>query len=77
LHSMWRSDRELADVVEHFQKLADEEVRAGVAQIHVRMTETLRRFDTGTSLTSAPVNGINHIFITGTNLEKIFRQRVC
>jgi hypothetical protein len=73
---MWRSDRELADVVEHFQKLADEEVRAGVAQIHVRMTETLRRIDTSTSLTSTPVNGINQ-FIAGTNLEKIFRQRVC
>lgn len=40
LHNIWSSDSELAGILEHFQKLANEEIAAGVAQLHIMMAES-------------------------------------
>jgi hypothetical protein len=51
--NLWSPDNELVAVLEHFQNLANEEIAAGVAQLHVMMTEsneTLKRIDSNISV---------------------------
>ena len=54
MHNIWSADGELANIVRHFQRLANEEIAAGVAQLHVMvndMSQGLGNHDTRSQMT--------------------------